>query len=148
MTSRFPIDVAELLTRYGQRVSDEMRDAAPEASGGLKNSIEHEVTISGPIVELTISAAAHAKYVELGRRPGKFPPVDAIRRWCETKGIDSRAAFPIARSIAKNGIKPRPFIETTTKRTEDDISKEISRLAGQQVKVQFEQMIQRIFNQR
>lgn len=148
MMTRFPIDVADLLLKYGQRVSDELRDAAPEASGDLKNSFEHEVSISGPIVELTVSAAAHAKYVELGRRPGKFPPLDAIRRWCEHKGIESRAAFPIARSIAQNGIKPRPFIEATTKRSEDDISKQISELAGQQVKVEFAQIIQRIFNQR
>ena len=148
MTRNLTIDLRDVLLRLGERISDDIRDEAPEASGELKESISHEVSISGPIVELTISAAPHARFVELGRKAGKFPPVDAIRKWCETKGIDSRAAFPIARSIAKNGITPKRFIRNATTRNEDLVRSEVTRIVGEKAKVDIEQMIQRIFNQR
>jgi hypothetical protein len=30
--------------------------------------------------------------------------------WCKRKGIDEKAAYPIARKIIINGIKQRPFL--------------------------------------
>lgn len=48
-----------------------------------------------------------------GRRPGKMPPIKAIEKWIEAKGLKplednlsvSSLAFLIARSIAKNGTR-------------------------------------------
>jgi hypothetical protein len=34
----------------------------------------------------------------------------SIMAWCKRKGIDDKAAYPIARSIMINGIRPKPFI--------------------------------------
>jgi HK97 gp10 family phage protein len=34
----------------------------------------------------------------------------AIMGWCKRKGIDEKAAYPIARKIIINGIKQRPFL--------------------------------------
>lgn len=53
--------------------------------------------------------AKHMIYVEKGRKPGRMPPPSAIRRWATSKGMKADAAFPIAKSIAKRGIKARPF---------------------------------------
>ena len=33
-----------------------------------------------------------------------------ITEWCKRKGIDEEAAYPIARKILIDGIKPRPFL--------------------------------------
>lgn len=148
MTRKLTIDLRDVLLRLGERIADDIREEAPEASGDLKRSITHEVSIDGPIVELTVSAARHARFVELGRRAGKFPPLDAIRRWCDDKGIDVRAAFPIARSIAKKGITPKRLIRTATMNNEDLVRSEISRVVGDAAKVEIQQMIERIFNQR
>jgi hypothetical protein len=49
---------------------------------------------------------------EWGRRPGsKPPPFNAISDWCQEKGItdDNSVIWAIVQSIAKNGIKARPF---------------------------------------
>lgn len=36
--------------------------------------------------------------------------VKSIMEWCRRKGIDEKAAYPIARKIIINGIKQRPFL--------------------------------------
>lgn len=47
-------------------------------------------------------------FQKVGRRPGGFPPIDAILNWIEDKGIQSdiskkSLAFLIARKIARSG---------------------------------------------
>lgn len=45
----------------------------------------------------SVEIADYWKYVEYGRRPGKFPPPNAILEWVRTRPVIPRA---------KNGIKP------------------------------------------
>lgn len=65
----------------------------------------------------TIELPDYWKYVEHGRRPGKFPPPDAILSWIERKQILPRPvngitpsldslAYLIGRKIATEGIPP------------------------------------------
>lgn len=57
------------------------------------------------------NAAAHAIFVEKGRRAGaKPPPLEPIRRWLVVKGGDPAAAPMVARAIARRGIAPRPVM--------------------------------------
>ena len=52
-------------------------------------------------------------YVESGRRPNsKFPPVGPIVAWMKRHMIptDNSTVFLIRRAIARDGIKPRPFL--------------------------------------
>lgn len=120
-----------VLNYYGRRTVAEMqailRSADKEASGRLIRSIKHEVIEAGEALFLLIEAAPHAKYVDEGRRPGTMPPVDSIREWTKMKGIPEKAAWPIARSIFKFGIKPTPFwnvtLDNLDERMKDDIAK-------------------------
>ena len=53
----------------------------------------------------------NAVFVEKGRRAGaKQPPLEAIAPWVERHLGDRRLAFPVARSIAQKGIRPRPVL--------------------------------------
>ena len=57
----------------------------------------------------------HAGFVEYGRRPGRFPPLWAIRLWVEQKlhkgGVEgARIAFLIARKIAQRGVRGRGIL--------------------------------------
>ena len=36
--------------------------------------------------------------------------VKSIMVWCGRKGIDEKAAYPIARKIMIQGVRPRPFL--------------------------------------
>lgn len=64
----------------------------------------------------------YVQYIENGRRPnGKFPPVEPIVRWARSRGIptDNSTIFLIRRSIARDGVKPRPFVEQFFKDLDD-----------------------------
>ena len=89
------------------------------AAGTLYNSVSYEVDRATG--EIQFFYADEGKFVESGRRPGKFPPPQAIAKWAKIKGIpqfrdkkgryisnDSRT-FLLSRSIAKKGIRPFPF---------------------------------------
>jgi hypothetical protein len=95
-----------LLTRDGKK-----------ASGNLINSVKSlgaKATQSG--IEANISIADYWKYVENGRRQGKFPPPDKMLEWVKVKHIlpsssslkitKPQLAYLIGRKIARYGIKP------------------------------------------
>lgn len=94
-----------------------MRDDK-KASGNLVNSIKQlDIEFKGNNMSGVISLANYWKYVEYGRRPGKFPPPNKILKWIEIKPVlprpingikptNKQMAFLISRKIAREGIKP------------------------------------------
>jgi hypothetical protein len=109
------------------------------ATGELRQSItKTPVVVKGGHYEIRIGPSAkHGIYVHHGRRPGgKFPPIEAILRWIDVKGIAVRVppkrntktgryrkakrseiesakrslAYLIARKIATKGIEPYPYL--------------------------------------
>ena len=114
----FTKDVAEtyksLLLRDGKNATGELissiRPMTPELVDGT--------------FECSLSLAPHWKYVENGRRPGKFPPIDNILDWVKAKPqlvrpnrLDRKEispkqlAFLVARKIATSGIQPGNQLE-------------------------------------
>lgn len=85
------------VTKYG----------AVNASGKLYDSIRYEVVNNGET--LRVYAEDYIDYLVYGRRNGKFPPRDAIRKWIDDKGLEpvgiskDSLAFLIARKIAREG---------------------------------------------
>jgi hypothetical protein len=76
------------------------------ASGRLADSIDYVVTGS----RLTIRGNDYIYYLENGRKPGKRPPKDVIRKWIDDKGIVPRdniskdsLAYLIARKMGEEG---------------------------------------------
>lgn len=114
----FTKDVAEtyrgLLLRDGKN-----------ATGELISSIKPMTPfLADGTFECSLSLAPHWKYVENGRRPGKFPPIDDILDWVKTKPQLTRPnrldrkelapkqlAFLVARKIATKGIQPGNQLE-------------------------------------
>lgn len=103
------------------------------ATHQLSNSIKGIVKQNGKWVEVSLNLEDYYEYVEYGRRKGKYPPINAIKRWISVKPVipytkngitptTNQLAFLISRSIAKKGIKPKPFIEPT-KRDFDLVNK-------------------------
>ena len=60
-----------------------------------------------------IFAEDYFRFVDKGRRPGKQPPLRAIKQWTRIKLIPEKFAFPIARKIGKVGIKGINIINPT-----------------------------------
>ena len=114
----FTKDVAEtyksLLLRDGKNATGELissiKPMTPELVDGT--------------FECSLSLAPHWKYVENGRKAGKFPPIDNILDWVKAKPQLARPnrldrkeitpkqlAFLVARKIAAKGIQPGNQLE-------------------------------------
>ena len=87
----------------------------PTNTGVLAGAINHGITSQFPNLVGFVGAPPGVPYaivIEKGRKPGTMPPVDAIALWAVRKlGLSPEeakgAAFAIAKSIAKKGIKGR-----------------------------------------
>jgi hypothetical protein len=85
---------------------------AYDTGSGLR-SVTHEVLVSPDKVRLAIFAAApHMLFVEEGRKPGKWPNLDALTKWVGRKlreqGINTRVnvSFNQLKEMAKSHGKP------------------------------------------
>ena len=95
------------------------------ASRKLSDSTKHFVRVGDRAMTVGLRLEEYWKYIEYGRKPGKFPSPSAILKWIEVKPIiprpDSRGRFPspqslaflIGRKIKREGIEPTPLLETT-----------------------------------
>lgn len=104
-----------------------IRKRKKSSTGTLRDSIGYRAVKRGASYRIELTARAkHAKYVHYGRRPGKFPPPDAILQWIDDKKIrfqdrkkggfikrteqlEKQVVFLIGRKIKEEGIKPFPY---------------------------------------
>lgn len=87
--------------------------------------IKHFDNGGDAIVELMLND--YITYIESGRRKGaKMPPVEPIIQWCRRKGIptDNSTVFLIRRAISRDGIKPRPFMDSVM----DDMNEQMQQI--------------------
>jgi len=67
---------------------------------------------------IVILMSDYAEYIDEGRRAGKMPPVKAIIKWIRRSAVNvpigltaEDFAWAVAKSIERNGVRPRPFIQ-------------------------------------
>lgn len=117
------------LDEYAQKAEElykrKLTDKGINASYKLLNSVETTVKRNDDEFVVTIHLEDYWYYVENGRGPGKFPPIDKILDWIRVKPVipytDSRGrlpteeqlAFLIARKIARDGTEPRRVLAET-----------------------------------
>lgn len=121
-------NVIQFLNDFGKELADKYQrkivndDAV--SSGKLLNSIRYIFNNNNTSFEISMEMAEYWKYVENGRKSGKFPPISSIREWMKVKPViprpyngklptENQLAFLIARSISKNGIRPKPIFNDT-----------------------------------
>lgn len=129
-------DVGELAATYMQTY---LKDNDVNSSNNLSNNIDVKVSESNDIIDVSIEMPEYGKFVDEGRkgkgpydrktykRGGGFPPIKAIKEWIKEKPISLKggvkletAAFLIGRKIYEEGIKPKPFIQTSIERAIED----------------------------
>lgn len=98
--------------RVGLAVVEEAKPLTPVDTGRLRASITYKITSEAQLprhVDIGTNAQ-YGPWVHDGRKPGSaMPPVSAIGAWAKRKGIDA-SPFVLARSIARKGIRGRPFL--------------------------------------
>lgn len=135
MNERENTNIQRVLEALGDQIIDVYRrklyEGGTNATGLLGNSLSCIVKTEDGIYDLYLSLQDYWKYVENGRQPGKFPPMDVIKQWIQIKPVipDARTGklptidqltFLISRSIAINGIQPKNYLENTLREFEYD----------------------------
>jgi hypothetical protein len=109
------MDFNEYLNKLGLELTDRLvkdiqtkrvtKYGAVNASGRLAKSVRYDVKNS----TLTVYAEQYIGALEFGRKSGKRPPRDVIRKWIDEKGIipngisKDSLAFLIQRKIGEEG---------------------------------------------
>lgn len=119
----------------GQRL---MRQNAPKFRNFITRGVDvRTVSPFKAIVEVTGPAKAYADVMERGRRVGaRRPPVAALIPWVQAKGFASdlpprSAAFVLARSIQRKGIKGRFYRDRSAAQMLPFIRRAETRLANE-----------------
>jgi len=124
----------QLALAYEEQLREILIQNGKESSGTLVNSIRSDVRTDGDKAVIEIYAEDYLRFVDQGRKPGRFPPIDKIRSWVAIQGISEEAVFPIARKIATQGIPATPVINPTLDKVLDQFrpiyEKELEKIAG------------------
>lgn len=103
------MNLQDALQKIGNNVISDARATLKQqghlATKELYNSMKAVVIED----ELSFELTDYARYVDRGRLPGKYAPVDAIKKWCKVKGIKQSLAYVINRKIYLDGIKASNF---------------------------------------
>jgi hypothetical protein len=132
------LDGAQRCVPVMHRSTDQAPPASARGGVGARNQGDYRRAWQAaphPEGAVLFNPSPYAGVIEFGRRIGKFPPLDAIARWAQRKlrvaRVISRgkrkgtattramtekearsAAFPIARAIARRGLRAR-FVMTS-----------------------------------
>ena len=117
------------LDEYAEKAKElykrKLTDKGINASYKLLNSVETVVRRNDDEFIVSINLEPYWYYVENGRGPGRFPPIDKILEWIRVKPVipysDSRGklpteeqlAFLISRKIAEQGTEPKRVLAET-----------------------------------
>ena len=100
-------EIDSAATDSGLLVSGLAKRLAPHATGNLRRSISsHVKPIGGNVAAIVAAAAKYARPVEYGSKP-HTPPLAAIARWANRRGLNPGAVWM---TIRRQGTKPHPFM--------------------------------------
>ena len=121
-----PAQMGQLQGQYAKRIRDGQKKLLSQFGDDWSRKLEAEsarligrqsvygdgwVSRATDTIVRIWNKAAHAIFVERGRKPGKQPPMEALREWCATYLGDPRLAFVVARAIGRRGVFGRPNME-------------------------------------
>jgi len=137
-------EIKALMNRTGELITDKMIDTLISngslATGQLARGISYQVleTEDGIITKITIPG--YGEFVDKGRRAGaKMPPVQPIIDWVRVKRIKTpqytteQLGWAIAKSIARKGIRPKPFIENSIQFVLNNFTQELTEAGAQDI---------------
>lgn len=134
-------NLQEVLTEYAERLRNQYQDNLimddKLASGKLLNSVEYLIEKGGNEISVSLKLEDYWKWVENGRGPGKFPPMDKILDWIKVKPVipdersgrlptEKQLAFLIGRKISEEGVEGTNDLQKAV----DEITEQYEELIG------------------
>lgn len=135
----------EFADAFIQNARNNLEANQSNASYNLYNSFEKVIEVGEDYFKVSISLADYWQYLENGRGPGKFPPVDKIKEWIEVKPINptplsngktpsvEQLSFLISRKIANEGTEGKPFFEPAKEQTIREFEDKINQAVDEDV---------------
>ena len=91
------------------------------SSGSLYNTIKSQVVVDDQAITGDLILNDYWKYIEYGRKPGRFPNIQAIKGWIKQKPViptgklgklptTDQLAFLISKKIATKGIQGKNLL--------------------------------------
>lgn len=117
---------------YGKGRNPKYRGSGPiKATGSLLKDIEIKTTEDA----IEVYLPKHWRYVDEGRKPGKYVPIGPLEEWARIKlGLSGKeaksAAFGISKNIYKFGIAPTYFYSDALDGMEQILDDKIPELVG------------------
>lgn len=137
------------LDEFAFRVEGDAKVLAPANEGGLRMAIG---TKRGNLQASVVVAKDYAAFMEFGTRKyaaqyvaslpaewkdfaaqfkgeggGSFADmVKNLMLWCKQKGIEEKAAYPIALKILREGVRPQPFLYPAVNANLDQLKKDLN----------------------
>lgn len=138
---KFP-NLEQVLKEYGFAVQElykqNLLNDDKKASGQLLDSVRYIYTQENNSFIISLNLAYYWRYVEYGRRPGKFPPPDKILEWIRIKPVlprpmangklptEQQLAYLIGRKIATKGIDAGNQLHNTVEEINEKYALKIS----------------------
>ena len=136
----------------GQRTPFGVRDMKKQ-TGALYNSIN--VKFDAQSDEIIVSMLDYWRYVNDGRKPGKYVPIKPLMDWIRAKGFNKNkqtgkfqkfsikgTAFAISKNIEKFGIQPTYFYDDAFTQFEEAFADEAVQALGIDVLNFFEKVVE------
>lgn len=140
--------IENIVAKFTEAYKQQLISDGKKATGNLISSVRGYVEYNGTVLSVMFDIADYWKYVEYGRKPGKFPPIDKIRQWIKVKPIlprpgkngklptENQLAYLIARKIARKGIPATHSMSKTVNsfNLRSQIMKELERQVIKEIK--------------
>lgn len=91
-----------VVEQFNEDIKSDLSSKGIDDTREASNSIRTETTENKTEKHIISKGSEHLYYLDQGRGPGKFPPVDKIEAWVANKPVDIDP-FLVGRKIAREG---------------------------------------------
>ena len=147
-------DIRTICQQIADIYKNKMQNAEYDPSGELMN-FTWVTEYSGSIFALYFNLPDYWIFAEEGRRPGKFPPPNAILKWIQFKRLVPRAingkvpstnqlVYLISRKIALEGMKGKHLLQQTIDETYSTLVDKLVEAITEELEKEIEKDIDKI----
>ena len=147
-------EIKNICEQIAQVYRDKMSNAVYDKNGELMR-FTWVTEYKGNLFELFFVLPDYFPFAEAGRKPGKFPPPDAILKWIQTKHLvpssrggkipsTNQLVYLISRKIALHGTQGKHLLQQTIDETYDTLVDRLVEVITDQIENELEKDIQNL----
>lgn len=147
-------EIRNICQQIADIYKNKMQQAGYDQQGELMN-FTWVTEYSGTMFALYFNLPDYWEFAENGRKPGKFPPPDAILKWIQFKRLVPKAyngkvpttnqlVYLISRKIAEKGTQGKHLLQQTIDETYDTLVDRLVKVISDQLEEELEKDIEKV----